>query len=355
MVHLSAELLYAIAFVFASAWLAPRAGAQRRVFAELLAVAVVAALWLVGYVLATTWIEYRTGRLMGRGGRFLPALGGALSSGACHLLVPGVLTVLAVLAGPGRFWPAVGVAAAALAAAGAVAFVLLAGRRRRTQPISEDPGVQSLQDFAAGQGQLNVWCELLAPQAMPGGSPAGYVGPGLGRPGRIFLDKQTLERMDPAQRRAIFAHELAHHVLGHSLQTASAQRLIAAGGAVVLAGVLWFRLGRIGWSSASAVLGLLVLLEHVWELLWAPVLLAWSRRQERRAHRRALEMTGEPEAYASAMRRLAGSDGDDLPARAGWTASHPTLHEVLELTEDFRRNASTPCSPHTAETGSKPQ
>jgi STE24 endopeptidase len=159
--------------------------------------------------------------------------------------------------------------------------------------------------------------------------------------------------MPASQRRAVFAHELAHHVLGHSLRTAAAQRLIAAGGAGVSACVLWFRLGAVGWSSAAFMLALLVLVERVWELLWAPVLLAWSRRQERQAHRKALEMTGEPEAYAAAMRRLAGRDGTVSPSRAGPAASHPTLHEVLELTEDFRRNVSTPCSPHTAETGSK--
>jgi Zn-dependent protease with chaperone function len=81
--------------------------------------------------------------------------------------------------------------------------------------------------------------------------------------------------------------------------------------------------------SAPAVM----LLLYVAALLRTPLLLLMSRRGERLAHRSALEMTGDPRSFISAMGKIAR--GNLAAGRAGLvdkllTQSHPTLDEVVQ-------------------------
>ena len=89
-------------------------------------------------------------------------------------------------------------------------------------------------------------------------------------------------------------------------------------------------MGRFGLESASDVAGLpwLVLVMSGFGLATMPLANGWSRWRERMADRYAVQMTGQPAAYASALARLADQNLGELdPPR--WVElllySHPPL------------------------------
>jgi STE24 endopeptidase len=68
-------------------------------------------------------------------------------------------------------------------------------------------------------------------------------------------------------------------------------------------------------------------------VLLLPVALAVSRRHERRADRFALDLTGKPAAFVSAMKRLGAQNlAEDQPSRlVQWLFySHPPLAERID-------------------------
>ena len=73
-------------------------------------------------------------------------------------------------------------------------------------------------------------------------------------------------------------------------------------------------------------------------LATAPVLKAWSRRNERRADEFALALTRLPAAFVSAMRRLSAQNlAEERPSRpALWFFhTHPPIDERIESARRF--------------------
>jgi STE24 endopeptidase len=84
---------------------------------------------------------------------------------------------------------------------------------------------------------------------------------------------------------------------------------------------------------------LLVLAAGAVSLALTPVALALSRRHERRADRFALQLTANPAAFISAMRRLGAQNlAEERPSRiVRWLFhSHPPLDERLAFARTWR-------------------
>ncbi len=163
---------------------------------------------------------------------------------------------------------------------------------------------------------------------------------GLGRSRRVVIADTLLAEFTPGEVDAVVAHELGHHV--HR----DVQRLLL--GNAVLMWVGLFGAARLA-AVAMPVLSLpglgyvpgypaVFCLVELFFLLMSPLLNWWSRRLESAADRFALQLTGDPAAFAGAMRRLGCQNlVEQRPPR--WSevllASHPALHRRIRLAESW--------------------
>lgn len=187
--------------------------------------------------------------------------------------------------------------------------------RERLLVLSERAGVRVLGAFEWGLGEKTTRAN------------AALVG--AGRTRRILLSDTLLQDYSDDEIEVILAHELAHHV-HHDLWSALALEtgvvtiaLLVAHVALVIAG------GRLGDPAA---LPLLILVAGGVSLALTPLGTAWSRHNERRADRFALELTGRHDAFISAMRRLAAQnlvEPDPSPPVRWFFHTHPTIDERI--------------------------
>ncbi len=157
---------------------------------------------------------------------------------------------------------------------------------------------------------------------------------GLGATRRILVSDTMLADYSDDEIEVVLAHELGHHV-HHDLWRGIALEagLIVLGCAVTdwVLRVLGPRVG-VAVPSDLAGLPLLALTAGGVSLLLTPLGLALSRRHERRADRFALQVTSNPAAFISAMKRLGAQNlaEEDPSRRVQWLVhSHPPLGERL--------------------------
>lgn len=163
---------------------------------------------------------------------------------------------------------------------------------------------------------------------------------GMGRTRRILLSDTLLADYSDDEIEVILAHELSHHVhhdlwRGVAFQAAllfaaffAADRVLEAS-----AGPL-----RLQGKADPAGLPLLVLVGVCCSCLFLPAGNALSRAHERRADRYALDLTRRPEAFISAMRRLAQQNlAEERPSRVvRWLFySHPPIPERIQEAKRF--------------------
>jgi STE24 endopeptidase len=163
---------------------------------------------------------------------------------------------------------------------------------------------------------------------------------GLGRSRRVVIADTLLAEFTPGEVDAVVAHELGHHV--HR----DVQRLLLGNAVLIWVGL--FVAGRFA-SVALPVLSLpslayvpgfptVFFVVELFFLLMSPLLNWWSRRLESRADRFALQLTGDPAAFAAAMRRIGCQNLVELcPPR--WSevllATHPALHRRIQLAQSW--------------------
>jgi STE24 endopeptidase len=131
-----------------------------------------------------------------------------------------------------------------------------------------------------------------------------------------------------------------HHDIPTGLVVEAAVITASLGAAAALLQQGWSRLGLHGPDDVAG-LPLLVLAGAAVFLVTGPVLKAISRRNERRADEYALRLTGRPDAFVSAMRRLAVQNLAE--ERPSWITlwlfhTHPPLTERLEHAKAFARS-----------------
>jgi STE24 endopeptidase len=167
---------------------------------------------------------------------------------------------------------------------------------------------------------------------------AALVGAGANR--RILLSDTLLEDYTDDEIEVILAHELGHHAhrdIRNGLLLEAGIIAIACAAAAAALRLLWHVLGLQGPADVAG-LPLLVMSGGVVSLLSTPLLNAWSRRNEHRADRFALELTDRPDAFVSAMRRLAAQNlAEERPSAATlWLFhSHPPFDERIQAARAF--------------------
>jgi STE24 endopeptidase len=169
---------------------------------------------------------------------------------------------------------------------------------------------------------------------------------GFGRTRRVLLSDSLLASCSDEEIEVVVAHELAHHVHGdlwkHALGRLAV--LMLAFGAVYpvishreaqLRSALDYaefeRWPPYGFGAGDpACWPLMLLIIGAVFMLTSPLMLAWSRRDERRADRFALTLTGNADALLSVLRRLAALNlAEEQYSRVAelFFASHPSFPE----------------------------
>lgn len=193
--------------------------------------------------------------------------------------------------------------------------------RERLLTLSQRAGVPVLGAFEWGLGEKTTRAN------------AALVGSGRTR--RILLSDTLLKAYSDDEIEVILAHELAHHV-HHDMWTGLAVETSIFAGSLYGAGLLVTGAGH-GLGDLSQ-LPLLVLGAGLVSIVLTPLGNAWSRHNERRADSFALQLTGRPAAFASAMRRLGAQNlAEQAPSRpvVWFFHTHPTIDERIAAAREF--------------------
>jgi STE24 endopeptidase len=164
---------------------------------------------------------------------------------------------------------------------------------------------------------------------------------GLGRTRRILVSDTMLAEYSDDEIEIVLAHELAHHVHGDIWKGLAFESALVVSGFFAAARVLDAGVGAHGLRDAAdpAGLPLLLLAAGAVSLVMLPAAHAMSRAYERSADRFALELTGNPGAFISAMRRLAAQNlAEEQPSRVTqWLFySHPPIRERIGAAQAFK-------------------
>jgi STE24 endopeptidase len=163
---------------------------------------------------------------------------------------------------------------------------------------------------------------------------------GLGSTRRILVSDTMLADYSDDEIEVVLAHELAHHVHGDIWKGLLFESGLLVAGFYAAAWALRAFAAPAGLSGVADVAGLPLLLLAAGgvSLLMLPLAHAVSRAHERKADRFALELTRNPAAFMSAMRRLgAQSLAEEHPSRlVQWLFySHPPMRERIAAAKQF--------------------
>jgi STE24 endopeptidase len=165
---------------------------------------------------------------------------------------------------------------------------------------------------------------------------------GFGRTRRVFIASALVRDWSDEEIAVVVAHELAHHA-HHDLWRAVALDALVLALALGAADAVVGRMSSILHVSGPGDLAALPLIALVTGAVWlvaTPLRHAESRRQERRADRFALGLTGGADAFSAAIRRLAARHlAEERPAMmTRWFFQrHPSIAERLALAEHYRQ------------------
>lgn len=157
---------------------------------------------------------------------------------------------------------------------------------------------------------------------------------GLGRSRRIVLGDTLLDGFTADEIETVLAHELAHQVHRDIPLGMVVQSVITLFGLWSASLALKWGVDVFGLDGVDDIAGLpwLMLVIGAFGLVTMPLVNGWSRWRERMADRYAVQATGKPLAYASALVRLTDQNLGELePPR--WVEillhSHPPLGERI--------------------------
>jgi STE24 endopeptidase len=169
---------------------------------------------------------------------------------------------------------------------------------------------------------------------------AGFTG--IGKSRRIVLGDTLLREFSEEEIETVFAHELGHYYHRHIRTGILVGTLSTFLGLAVTARLYEWSSAALGFQTLTD-LGALPLL-GIWLSLFAvftsPVGNAISRRHERQADTYAVNATGNPAAFASALRKIATqnlSDVEPHPLIEFLFYSHPSIRRRLAAVEALAR------------------
>jgi STE24 endopeptidase len=304
--------------------------------------------WLVGLPLAYFSgyiVEHRFGlSRQSRAGWLGDQLKGQAIGAALGLpLLEGLYRIIGRF--PRWWWLITGILAVPLTTALAHLFpVLIAPRFNTFTPLEDEELTERLRELAAQSG-IEVAGVMTMDMSRRTGKANAYFA-GLGSTKRIVLSDTLLERFTHDEIEVIVAHEIAHQA------NRDIWRFIALGGVFTLAtsaladrvlrGFLR-RSGRrmLGTRELGDIRSLpaLGMAFSVAGLLLTPLQLMYSREIERRADAFALALTRDPDAFSSAMLKLAETNlADPTPSnlRVWLLYSHPPIVERIARADAAR-------------------
>jgi len=168
---------------------------------------------------------------------------------------------------------------------------------------------------------------------------------GLGNTRRIILGDTLLDRYTPDEIEVVLAHELGHQVHGDIPRLIAVQTVTTLGGLFVVNLLLHAVVARFTayhGLSDPATLPLVGAALVAFALVTLPLSNGYSRRVERQADVYALETTRKPDAFISAMTRLANQNLAEL--EPAWFVelllyNHPSTARRLALGRRYAERA----------------
>lgn len=166
---------------------------------------------------------------------------------------------------------------------------------------------------------------------------------GIGNTRRIILGDTLINEFTPDEIETVLAHELGHHV-NRDIFLMIAFGTLSTLVSLYLASVaLNWAVGFFGFTGPAdpAALPALSLILTLYGLITMPLDNAFSRWRERLADRYSLQSTNQPEAFASAMTRLANQNLAEVDPEK-WVVflfySHPPLEERISMARDWSKS-----------------
>jgi Zn-dependent protease with chaperone function len=164
---------------------------------------------------------------------------------------------------------------------------------------------------------------------------------GLGATRRILVSDTMLAEYSDDEIEVVLAHEIAHHVHGDIWKGVAFESALIVGGFYLAARMLAALAAPLGLAGVDDVAGLplLLLAAGAVSLVMVPVAHAMSRAFERNADRFALDLTRNPSAFITAMRRLGAQNlAEEHPSRiVQWLFySHPPIRERIAAAQAFK-------------------
>ena len=165
---------------------------------------------------------------------------------------------------------------------------------------------------------------------------------GLGGTRRILVSDTMLADYSDDEIEVVLAHEIAHHVHGDIWKGILFESALIIAGFYLASRALAALGGRAGLRSPDDIAGLplLLLAAGVVSVVMVPAAHAMSRAFERRADRFALDLTRNPVAFISAMRRLGAQNlAEENPSRVvQWLFySHPPIGDRIAAARAYQR------------------
>ncbi|MDP3723727.1 MAG: M48 family metallopeptidase [Candidatus Omnitrophota bacterium] len=161
---------------------------------------------------------------------------------------------------------------------------------------------------------------------------------GLGRTRRILLSDTLLSAFPPEEIEGVLAHELAHHRYRHLTKLLLLSACGSWGAFLLTAVVSRWWVAALGLNGLSDIAGFPMV--SLWlsglGLVGLPLQNGLSRYFEWQADRFAVEVTGRPAAFASALRRLGSLNlADPNPPRwvEWYLYDHPSLPRRIAAAE----------------------
>ena len=164
---------------------------------------------------------------------------------------------------------------------------------------------------------------------------------GLGSTRRILVSDTMLAEFSDDEIEVVLAHEIAHHVHGDIWKGIAFESALIVAGFYLASRVLHAMAVPAGLRGVDDVAGLplLLLAAGAVSLVMVPAAHAMSRGFERDADRFALNLTKNPGAFISAMRRLGAQNlAEDDPSKiVQWLFySHPPVRDRIAAAQAFK-------------------
>jgi len=161
---------------------------------------------------------------------------------------------------------------------------------------------------------------------------------GIGKAKRILLGDTLLKDFTDEEIETVVGHELGHYLRRHILIGIAVGTLATFLGLFVAARLYTWSLAQAGFAGLTDLAALPLL--AIWLSLFAVVTMPpgnmLSRKHEREADAFAVQLTGNPAGFASALRKLAArnlADPEPHPLVEFLFYSHPSIRRRLRMVE----------------------